>query len=154
MHFTTGAREVVVSVPHSGTRTLVKHLGIRAEEQGLSGQGSHWHFNRTVYSLLKLNIVAHIPIRHPLDVARSWANRNITGDAKAAMLDAYDWMLRFIERSPERCRFHRMEDIAVLAGAGEWSDPNAARVEVFQDAVRERVIGPHRAFFECFYDLS
>src|SRR5690606_10427939 len=98
--------EVVVSVPHSGTRTLLSITGINAREQGLVGAGTWWHFGAHELLLEKYEPWAHIPIRHPLNVAESWASRRKAGDVINAMLNHYRCMFRYLET--HGATFYRM----------------------------------------------
>ena len=115
--------------------------------------GTWWHFGANDDLLRHYDPHAHIPIRNPLDVARSWAQRPKTGDALAAMLNAYRCMFAYLET--HEATFHRMEDLPRLKGTDEHPYEESHNVKRFQDAVREHVIEPHRAFFAKFYkDLA
>lgn len=140
----------MVSVPHSGTRTLLSITGINAREQGLVGAGTWWHFGAHELLLEKYEPWAHIPIRHPLNVAESWASRRKTGDVINAMLNHYRCMFRYLETHD--ATFYRMEDYPRIAGTGEHERGAQFRIRQFQDAVMEHVIEPHREFFKLFYE--
>ena len=143
-------------MPHSGTRTLVKYLGVATpQEQGLIGDGMWWHFGlqRNIHAILRQDFDAHIPIRHPLDVAGGWASR---GKIIESMLENYATMFWFLEEGKEHrgVTLYRMEDIPKLAGNNEHKDISLDlhTIPIYQDAVREKVIEPHRGFFEEFYE--
>ena len=143
--------DVVVSMPHSGTRTLVKTLGF-PNPPGTSG--SWWHFGTHDALMRHWRIKAHIPIRHPLMVAQSWASRQKTGDVLRSMLSRYAKMFEYIDNKHNGYLFYRIEDYPVLAGSGEYSTrPNkSVLITKFKSAVEEQVIAPHRDFFKRFYE--
>lgn len=143
-----------MSVPHSGTRTLVLHLGIDAAENGLWGAGRWWHFGSHEDMLAKYRPHVHIPIRHPMDVARSWGKRDKTGDVVAGMLRRYAAMFAYLDE--HEATFHRMEDLQRREGMNEHvTQDRTALVRELQEAVTKHVVEPRRAFFEAFYeDLS
>lgn len=145
----------MVSVPHSGTRTLLAITGLNAREQGLDGGGTWWHFGAHELLLAKYKPHAHIPIRHPLDVARSWASRLKPDNPLGNMLMHYRAMFEYLQG--HEATFYRMEDLPRLEGTNDHDEvpEDAERVKQFQDAVREHVIEPNRAFFAKFYkDLA
>ena len=141
-------------MPHNGSRTLVEHLRLYAHKNGLGGNGIWWHFkdDRLCRHVFLEPHFAHIPIRHPLDVARSWACRNKTGDVAAAMVGHYTTMFRYLEEFTDY-ELHKIEDLPRLKGMNEHAPgDHTARINRLQDVMREQVISPHRAFFEQFYD--
>lgn len=139
-------------MPHNGTRTLVEHTGLSAREHGFRG-GRWWHFGNCEELLRAHRIHAHIPIRNPLDVARSWAQRKKTGDVLANMLSRYAEMFAFLEAGDIPYTLYRVEDLPRLAGTGEHEGAleTSEKITEFQDAVRKHVIAPHRDFFLRFY---
>lgn len=152
--------QVVVSVPHSGTRTLVKHLQIN-DNPGVPGiSAKWWHFgasNPGIRVLLKrLDLYAHIPVRNPMDVAASWASRRKTGNPLANLIHRYRLMFDWMEESEGRFTLYRIEDIPPLAGTGEHkgADLNPRRIAQYQNAVREQIVESNMDFFLRFYDLE
>ena len=141
----------MVSVPHSGTRTLLAITGINARDQGLEGAGTWWHFGANDDLLRHYKPYAHIPIRHPLDVARSWASRLKPSGALDRMLMQYRSMFEYLK--DHEATFYRMEDLPRIDGTHEHDNvpEDLERIQRFQDAVREQVIEPHREFFAQFY---
>lgn len=128
---------VVVSVPHSGTRTLVRLLDLE----------THFHFGDIDLSSVRPGDV-HVPIRHPIDVAMAWARR---GKPLDDMLERYALMMDYLDhRSPW---LYRMESLPRLAGTGEPSKQDGPYTERAPYLVRviEDVIEPHRGFFGQFY---
>lgn len=83
-------------------------------------------------------------------VAQSWASRDKTGDVLENMLGCYEEMFEYLEKFP--ASFYRMEDFPKTRGMNDRKVFNAQRIALFQSAVREHVIEPHREFFEQFYD--
>ena len=138
---------VVMSVPHSGTRTLVEHLGITPKEQGMIG-GRWWHFGYHDYLLDRYKTVhLHIPVRYPLDVAYTWARQ---GKNLQRLLDAYASMFRHLDRSHT---LHKIEDLPRLAG---YSDNqhltgNPTRIAEYKDTITQQVLEPHHRFFAGIY---
>lgn len=131
----------VISVPHSGTRTLRAWLGHR----------THYHF-RGSEAMLKRCRIVHIPIRHPLDVAESWACRNKTGNVLGAMLESYRIMFDFLNaKRMAEARLYRMESLPQLAGMGERSRDSARKARAFQGEAWEHVVLPNIEFFRRFY---
>lgn len=118
----------------------------------MHGAGTWWHFGSHELLLKKYEPHAHIPIRHPLDVAKSWASRRKTGDVIGSMLNHYRCMFEYLET--HEATFHRMEDLPRVAGTNEHDDVEVTNTTIrrFQDAVREQVIEPHRKFFLQFYE--
>lgn len=150
--------QVVVSVPHSGTRTLVKHLRLN-DEPGVPGVSSKWwHFgasNPGIKVLLKRpDLYAHVPVRNPMDVAASWAQRRKTGDPLANLIHRYRLMFDWMAGAEGRFTLYRIEDIPPLVGTGEHKDaePNQRRIAQYQSAVREQIVEPNMDFFLRFYD--
>lgn len=128
--------EKVISVQHSGTRTLKRLLGLV----------DHFHFRNE--RVLRNNELVHIPVRNPWDVAASWACRTQAGDTKS-MVNAYDLMFRFLDGDCPR-KLYRMEDYENLKGSGERNIP-PDRVGEFQQVMKEHVLLPHVEFFRQFY---
>lgn len=148
-----------MSVPHSGTRTLVEHLGERVNllNQGIR-DGRWWHFGSHDDNLRRYKVgTVHIPIRHPLAVAASWAHRtaagNRTGDPKTNMVKRYRKMFEFLADPHLAIEFHRMEDLPVLQGKDEH-DYCSELVPEFCEAVVEYVLAPNKTFFAQFYEES
>jgi hypothetical protein len=129
----------------------LKLTGFNARQQGLLGAGTWWHFGSNEALLKKYEPHAHIPIRYPLHVAKSWAQRGKTGDVIGGMLNRYRCMFEYLK--DHDATFYRMEGLPRLEGTDEHQDApeESRRIAVFQDAVREHVIEPHRAFFAQFY---
>lgn len=142
----------MVSVPHSGTRTLLAVTGINAREQGMHGSGTWWHFGANDDLLEKYQPYAHIPIRHSLDVAKSWASRVKPNGALDRLLNHYRVMFEYLETHP--ATLYRMEDAQRIDGTHEHDDvpEDQERIKRFQDAVSEQVIEHHREFFGGFYE--
>lgn len=135
---------VVASVPHSGTRTLVKHLGL--DKNSPRGRWLHFDFDEPLIKKHKPHM--HIPVRHPMDVAASWARR---GKSLDKLLRAYASM--FVHLHLDHT-IHKVEDLPTLDG-GEDRDRNAdgtARVAEYQAAVMSQVVKPHMDFFSSLYD--
>lgn len=127
------------------------YLGIYAREQGLKGSGQWWHFGADDNLLRYYEPHAHIPIRHPLSVAKSWAQRDKTGQPLERMLEQYRCMFEYLE--DHEATFHRIEGLPRLAGIDDHqgAPEQSSKITQYQSAVIEHVIEPHRDFFATFY---
>lgn len=119
----------------------------------LPGGRTWWHFGAHERRLARFAGTIHIPIRRPVDVARSWARRPMPGRPLEALLRSYNAMFDFLARAGECCRLHVMEAHPRLAGAGELPQARAGRHRrrAFERAVRDHVVAPRREFWERFY---
>ena len=114
------------------------HLGIDRYE--------HFASNRT--DLIHIEDV-HIPIRHPMDVARSWACRP-KHDIVDRLIGSYDMMFECINNSEPT--LHRIEDIPTVLGKGEHSDGDHEQlIREVRAAVLQHVVLPHQSFFDRYY---
>lgn len=78
---------VVISVPHSGSRSLCRHLGIAPIPESL------WHFGDHDHRIDVFKGAAAIPIRNPVDVLASWLVRKkdpIVAILRMSMMVDYD----------------------------------------------------------------
>jgi len=90
----------------------------------------------------------HIPIRHPLEVAKSWARR----DKKVAgLIEAYESMFEHMELREHK--LYLMEGLPKLDGHLEYPDKEAApwQIDKYEHQVLVNVISPHMEFFEHYY---
>ena len=165
----------VMSVPHSGTRTLIDFLGIKAQDYGLPG-GKWWHFGMHYERVLeykeKSRLQLSIPIRNPYNVAMSWADR---GKSLPGLVAAYGQMFEVIEmleikqwlagtqKAPElklvdglgQVLLYKTEMLPTLVGHDDRKP--GCRYAVLQEYVNTidtLIVKPHRKFFEDFgYEL-
>ena len=134
---------VVVSVPHSGTRTLVEHLnmtmGPKAPRKG------HWHFMLNDKHLRQIPVHAHIPIRNPINVALSWAARDKKYDE---LLEAYQSMWQWLASNGEHATFYDMRQLPGQRGHDD-DKRNLATEERIEWTKRicADVLFPNREFF-------
>ena len=63
---------MIISVPHSGTRSLMEYLG----------EDGYWHFGQNDADIRTYDGVADIPVRHPVDIAVSWEARYLDSEDK------------------------------------------------------------------------
>lgn len=129
-------RPIVISVPRSGTRSLMDVFGFDHYE----------HFARGRSGIVGIENLAYIPVRHPMDVAASWSN---AGWELENLLGAYDNMFLYMDQ--RKCCLHKTEDLSVVIGEGEGALDDRDRVEEFRDAVLEKVVWPQRKFFGQYY---
>lgn len=140
--------EIVVSVPHSGTRALCAHLGIYALEQGLghSGHGQWWHFGNPAHWRMLMErpeVFVHIPIRNPLDVAASWARR---GKQLSHMLRHFEQMMRFLDGATHDRATYQMELLPRHEVSTETS-----RLPAYPDTAVLDALKPYADFYAGFY---
>lgn len=139
--------DVVCSVPHSGTRSLVTHLDIGAN----SPRGRWLHFGHDD-GRLKQNkdLHLHIPIRNPVSVATSWARRgkNIDG-----LLAAYHSMFSHLSR-PHTA--YKMEDLSITEGDDDWDREvhGNGKVAGYVESIMTEVVRPHAEFFSSYYNIT
>lgn len=138
---------VVVSVPHNGTRTLVQHLELG--DNSPRGRWMHFDYYLDEPLIGSGRYHLHIPLRHPMDVAESWARR---GKNIEKLVSSYQAMFRHLE--DQQHTLHRMEDIPCLAGT-EDSDrnevPNTWNIDKYQGRILLEVVSPHLEFFKQHY---
>lgn len=134
-------QQIAVSVPHSGTRSLVKYLNLT----------THTHFlDRTMQSLR--GDMVHIPIRNPMHVASSWAVR---GKPLDNLIARYDSMFEFMSKYDYQ--LYRVEDIGRLAGTDDRKRQHNWRPkpeQMYRRAVLEQVVLPNIDFFRQFYGVT
>lgn len=133
---------VVVSVPHSGTRSLRALLA----ERGMDVT-THFHFNE-YEKVIKGNHV-HIPIRHPLSVAESWARRKRRSHNPEHLIECYKNMFEFLASDHPRT-VYCMETLPRMEGLDEGGN-DATLVADFRQAITEQILEPNRHWFESFY---
>lgn len=115
---------VVCSVPYSGTRSLMEHLGIDRYE----------HFGSSPSFFVRDDFVAHIPVRCPWDVARSWAMR---GKPLDELLMRYSAMLEFLD-TRSNLVMYETETLPIVRGDGEYTEDDS-RVEQYQTALKSLI---------------
>lgn len=94
------------------------------------------------------NYHLHVPLRHPRDVASSWARRGKNLDR---LVEAYRCMFTHLQQPHT---VHKMEDIAVLSGDDDWDrEVNGdGQVSVYVDRIMADVVQPHAEFFSQYYE--
>lgn len=125
-------KHIVISVPHSGTRTLQTWLAENRPETipTYMDTPSHWHFNFHPHYISKFFLYAddtgdgrkaYIPIRNPFDVADSWERRygDATDKSGVDMCQALHMMVRCIVAHSQHIETFRIEELPVLRGAIE-----------------------------------
>ena len=100
-------RDPIISIPHSGTRSLANHLGRKA----------FYHFHQVdINAGLEIEGVIHAPVRDPLDHAVSWVCFEGSLGGSVDFFNEFARMGEF-SRSYDTV-FHKMEDIPRTAGFG------------------------------------
>ena len=151
-------QHVVLSVPHSGTRTLQSWLAEQRpetiHEQGYMDVPHHWHFNFHPHHVMKFFLyaedlqdgrMAHIPIRNPFNVCDSWERRY--GPAPDKQFDfiwqAITLMVRVVNDYPQHLKTYKMEELPVIRGFGPkpegWSKEQTLESQRFKD-VRSHIL--------------
>jgi hypothetical protein len=124
-------RHIVMSVPHSGTRTLQTWLSEHRPETvpDYMDTPSHWHFNFHPHYISKYFLyadsfedgrMAYIPVRNPYDVIDRWERRY--GDAVDKQIEnisqAIGLMVNVVDNHSEHIEIFKMEDMPVIRGMG------------------------------------
>jgi len=162
------ARNIVISFPHSGTRTLQSWLDENRPEliaPNCEGVG-HWHFTHhpkyieKYFELAETEGVkrrAYIPVRNLYDIADSWQRRyssESVGKNASDMIVGLAMMIDCIDRYPDYIEVFKIEELPVLRGVGpnpEGWDKTAmtARMkELRQWVLQTEVV---EAFYRTYY---
>lgn len=102
---------VVISVPHSGSRSLLRHLQllrIGPEE----GPEHIYHFGEHDEDIASYAGAVHIPLRNPVDVMLSWMSRN------KPLRGLFAAMERMAEYDNPNVTLHRAEELPIRMGGG------------------------------------
>ena len=116
----TEVSNAVLSVPHSGTRTLQLWL----ERERDLGEVPYWHFTLSPVDiatfLQRRGVTGFVPIRNPFDIADSWRRRYPSDASKsqAILNEALEIQIQFIDRYADNIELVKIEDLPVLAGVG------------------------------------
>ena len=111
---------MVISVPHSGTRSV----------KALTGLTTQWHWGENEDRILKYDGLAHIPIRHPVDIQLSWLARYsneadfLKQQEKTAVGLVPDLLQRQLDWIKGRGNvvLHKIEDLHIHEGKGPDKD--------------------------------
>ena len=130
--------ERIISVPHSGTRTLQQWIYTERGGEGQMGDDRvgtvrHWHW--TLHPILieqfiasGLPNIAHIPLRNPFDITDSWERRYKDAPDKSQEIvnQALLRQAEAITKNPAMVSVHKIEDLPLLRGKGprpqDWPD--------------------------------
>lgn len=144
---------MIISVPHSGTRSLCYHLN---NEQWTY---TYWHFGQNKADVDQFCGVADIPIRNPIDVAISWDSRYRDNDGVHSidyMIWNFELMFQFIRGACSRysVNLHKIEDLPLLEKSkGPPSEFRETRTSPRIEALKA-FLHPHADFYKQFYDLE
>lgn len=139
---------VVCSVWHSGTRTLVKWLH---EATGVKPTHHHFlHYDRElrIHYGQRPDLV-HIPVRHPMSIAESWARRSKPIEK---LLGQFESMWAYLERYEPN--LYCVEALPRLGGLHDHDvvrDKPLAAIPEYQQIIREEVVAPHSDFWAAYY---
>lgn len=162
-------KHVVMSVPHSGTRTLMTYLSETRPEvvpphRDLIG---HWHFNFHPHWISKFFLYAdskedrrraYIPVRNPYDVCDSWQRRygNAPDKGFEDMRAAIGLMVNVVDNHAEHIEIFKMEDLPVIRGFGPmpegWSKGRTLTTDRLQGLKRYiNTVAEVEAFYRTYY---
>jgi hypothetical protein len=130
----------IISVPHSGTRSLQKFLGLTA----------YWHWGLHDQDIYQHSELIHVPIRDPLKVLMSWARRypNEKEKTGASVLALLDKQIEYTKGRKDT-HFYVVEDLPFHIGNGPDTDIDMDHPGVI---VIKRWIGDKIDFYRNFYD--
>lgn len=94
---------MIVSVPHTGTRTLERVLGV----------GQFYHFGQNEGDFEKIDELIHFPIRDPLATSLSWRSYQINRDDMGEF-PRWEKAIACLKRRSHKV--YRIEDYPVLEG--------------------------------------
>jgi len=140
---------MVISVPHSGTRSLCRYLDPKTGHSF-----SYWHFGQNDPDIDIFEGHTHIPIRHPVDIAISWDARYATEETKSAedMLTRLERMLAFIKS--HRVTLYRIEDLPrYRRSRGPDSDIRETRDSERIRKLRRWLTDDKLTFYQQFYKV-
>lgn len=138
---------MIISVPHSGTRSLRDHLG----------EDGYWHWGQNDADINLYEGHADVPIRDPFDITISWISRYPTEDGKGQdeIHRRLDLMIDWVRHRPDTF-LHKVEDLPLRVGEGpkHWARDKKRRgkalgldrVISLRKWVRDRM-----SFYEPFY---
>lgn len=98
------------------------------------GVDRYEHFGSSPSFFERDDYEAHIPVRDPMDVARSWAMR---GKPLDELLMRYEAMMRFIANNKKHV-LYVTETLPDVIGDGEWTEQHAS-VDLYQTALIKRI---------------
>lgn len=133
---------MIISVPHSGTRSLREYLG----------QEGYWHFGQNDPDIKVFEGHADIPIRNPIDVAISWDARYPTVGTKTIenMIRRFDFMLSFIYAHKD-LKLWKVEDLPLLESSkGPEHKVRETKESPRIDAIK-KWMAEHQDFYGRYY---
>ena len=100
---------VVVSVPHSGTQALLRHLrALSVEPERSEGPAHIFHFGQHDAEIQACIFPLHVPVRNPIDTMISWLNRDKSLDALFLAMEVMS------EHVIQLTTWHKIEDLPVV----------------------------------------
>ncbi len=116
---------MIVSVPHTGTRTLQRVLG----------EVQLWHFGQNEAQFEAIDEHIDFPIRDPLATSISWRSFQSDRDDMGEF-DRWDRAIAYLKDRPHTV--HRMEDHPVLEGqSGQHTWWQKAKIDHDLDALKK-----------------
>lgn len=160
--------DIVLSVPHSGTRTLQRWLKdeqeiVRETQPDPNEMVGHWHFGMHTNRIQEMfedgHGNGHIPLRNPIDICDSWRRRYSKdpnpGKTQGDLNHAITLMVVYLSEFPNRTQVYKMEELPNLIGAGPEQDLSSEEIyyhERTQD-LRRFILGDNlvREFYQWYY---
>lgn len=115
---------MIVSVPHSGTRTLCKVLN----------EHRFFHFGQNEPFFKRIEEPIDFPVRDPLDHYISWVCFEGSAENFAGFFDRYELAFDILGSWPFSVNYHVMSDLPVLDGVGPSRDHPLRTLAKRQDA--------------------
>lgn len=132
----------IVSIPHSGTRTLTEVLGKKR----------FYHFHHDI----EIKGVIHVPVREPLDHAVSWVCYEGALDNAGGFFQQFEKMLEHKDQAV----FYRMEDYPKLKGFGPKRPIRQLLLDKDYEALKAEIpeffewIPGVQGFYKQWYELG
>lgn len=158
-------QHIVMSVPHSGTRTLQTWLSENRPEvvPHNRDQIGHWHFSlhpKYIVEFFELDgdRLAYVPLRNPYDLCDSWQRRYHDSPDKTYkdMQQAIALMIDCVDRYSKYIELFKIEELPVLRGRGPqpegWDSKSMVghpRLEGLKRWILQapEVVGFYRAYY-------
>jgi hypothetical protein len=126
----------VLSVPHTGSRTLLEHLGVRWEDAASDGRLLHFGYDDVRIMALG-DAHVQIPIRDPIQTLASWYSRRLSLDrclrcmSTLAVYDNPNATFTLVSTLPGRVRTGRERVRGAVARAREHWDSAPQAIKDF-----------------------
>lgn len=134
---------MIVSVPHSGTRTLLKVL----KNHPWLTPNRYYHFIDHAAQIRTYDGPVDIPLRNPVDILLAWQARG--KDPKKA-LTYIDQMIDYVTNHNPQARLHKIEDFQERLGHVEKRQNGKRDRKYCEKLVQEWLTPRKREFFKTY----